>query len=112
MTDLLTRIREKVIEAVPEIGASIPCGHHPCAYSYHVITGRTIHLADVLLAIEWERPLTLGRSIGVNGNEGLFMLNEITGTKTIWNLREDDLEKQAPETQEFIGKLLGEGLTK
>lgn len=150
MTPLLTRIREKVIQAVPEImdlqfgfrlllekkspyaygtvgeeyllagdyyatephqhlafscvrGEVIDIGALP-AYNW---LGRTIHLADVLAAIEWERPLTLGRSVGVDGNEGLFMLNETTGAKAIWNLRKDSIEDQTIEVQEFLGEILG-----
>ncbi len=65
----------------------------------------TIRLADVLVTIDSnfaKNPYQIG-GLGVAMN-GMFFKNEVPLTQ--WNLREDDLSKQSPETLQFLAELL------
>jgi|ERR1700735_2616515 len=73
------------------------------------ILGRPIRLADVLLAIGPDnQPIT----VDANGIITSFKANPkdwespIFDKQVDWNLRADDLEKQSPETIEFLYDLL------
>jgi hypothetical protein len=111
MTDLLTPIREKCIDANPELdkswahvvvdenGRKISCGHREL--------GRPIRLADVLLAMDYHKPghkkcVTTGGSFA-----SIASFGPVYFVESHWNLREDDLEKQSAETLEFLANLLG-----
>lgn len=60
------------------------------------ILGRPIRLADILLAMNTNLKIS---KVAMEG-----WLEIITGEK--WNLRADDLEKQSPETIDFLANLL------
>lgn len=68
-------------------------------------TYRSIHLSDVLLAMK-------GKRIYVNDEGGIGhyeegFLDHIVHWKVPWNLRDDVLEHQTPETLAFLASLLG-----
>lgn len=74
--------------------------HYVGSSSKGKIIGRTIRLADVLLALQRGSTnkrfifITLG---GIDGLMDLILL---------WNLKDDNLDHQSPETIDFIHKLL------
>ena len=94
--DKIQKIREKCIEANPEINEIIlpdyPNGRH-----------RTIRLADVFLALKSLDPKTFQETlkdlvIGIeNGKKIMF-----------WNLKDDNIENQTPPTVNLILNLLNE----
>jgi hypothetical protein len=98
----LDLIRQKCIEANPDIekAQEVPCYCHNDPKCINA-PKRPIRLADVLLAI--------GQKYGDH-------VLEFSGVETCsleaarsvrkWNLREDDLTKQSPETLEFLASLL------
>jgi hypothetical protein len=113
MANKLQVIREKCIEANPEIKSDLmECPECRLAVFWdgsRVLKQRPIRLADVLLAI--------GNMLIVVDAEGNFyrlkmMLNwkvpRITKDSHLgkWNLRADDLSQQSPETVDFIYSLL------
>lgn len=106
MTDLLTRIREKCIEANPDIQRStrmhVRLDENDLGKREYkkVYWSRPIHLTDVLAAIEQVQPQSISMDAATT-------LATNWGGRSKWNLRADDLEKQSPETLEFIGSLLG-----
>lgn len=95
--ELIERIREKCVEVNPEkdwypTEAGRYTSPEPC------------RLADVLLAMK----------VPAKDDEDFVSINQfgnfsLTGQHSVlfWNLREDDLTKQSPETLVFIGKVLG-----
>lgn len=104
MTDTLQKIREKCIEANPERGW---CGDEDCR------NHDTIRLADVLLAIGVMKGYFVEKDGSQHSREliAINALGHILGAYGRilcdgWNLRNDDLEAQSPETVEFIGKVL------
>lgn len=75
------------------------------------IASRTIRLADVLLAMRKTDQSWYVRYDGVffkweKFTEGGSGHHGIESTYVEWNLREDDLEKQSPETIEFLANVL------
>jgi hypothetical protein len=83
----LETIRQKCIEANPDLQYRLE----------HLIASDTfevgpIRLADVLLAMH-------SRDSGWTPKEVMRLLS-------LWNLREDDLTKQSPETIQFLASLL------
>lgn len=71
---------------------------------WHTVIGREIRLADVLLAIKNNQPGERGKEVLHICSEGLSA--EIQQLVCIWNLKQDSLEAQSPETIEFITNLL------
>lgn len=72
-----------------------------------VKAARPIRLADVLLVMNIEFVRTDSPAhMNFWLNDGHFCAG-INRAGIRWNLREDNLEKQSPETVEFIGKVLG-----
>jgi len=66
------------------------------------IIGRPIRLADVLLAIGKQKG---HHKMSEGYNAGCFTLTA-SWEKESWNLKENDLTKQSPETIDFIHKLI------
>lgn len=105
MTPLLTRIRAKCIEANPRVCSNCQWreteGEHALTRIGRTyckkFAPRTIHLADVLLAIKMFSTKTRAR----RETDVLRLCCDK------WNLHEDDLEKQSPETLQFLGEILG-----
>lgn len=64
------------------------------------VAARTVRLADVLLAMK-------SVCLEVRWFEGSDAFMSLDGDNALWNLREDDLEKQSPETIEFLANVLG-----
>jgi hypothetical protein len=89
----LDLIRQKCIEANPEIMATRNCTHPNCQYAEHTFSGRSIRLADVLLAI-----------FEADAEERADEL--IHGSVKVWNLRKDHLNEQSEETIDFLADLL------
>jgi hypothetical protein len=78
-------------------------GSHLEGYVYRII-GRPIRLADVLLAMdEFMHPNA--QMLVTTSGEFDDCVHSTFQAK--WNLREDDLTKQSPETIAFISKVLG-----
>lgn len=83
------------------------CSHCICL-EWHEDFVRPIHLADVLLAIENQKEVTvLIDSLGcfmtvMPGEQPVF----VSALKAQWNLRKDTLTDQSDETLEFIANLL------
>lgn len=78
--------------------------YHTSDNRYVEILGRPIRLADVLLAIEKNRTTDF---FFVTTTDFLCMQDSKTDEELmVWNLREDDLSKQSPETLEFLANLL------
>ena len=94
MTTTLEAIRAKCIEANPEKATRNESLLLTAPFS-GIITRRddTIRLADVLLAI------------GEYCISAAVILVDRNNAAR-WNLREDDLENQSPETIAFLGKVL------
>jgi hypothetical protein len=102
----LDLIRQKCIEANPKIARRKVCDEEVCAIDLN------IRLADVLLAVQklGSEQLWIGASIrdgyacwlGVDDNNAIISFAEDKS----WNLREDDLTKQSPETLAFLADLL------
>jgi hypothetical protein len=96
--ELIEQIRAKCIEVNPEKD-----------WRYDTLTDsnewvKTVHLADVLLA------MPVGIHLKTMGEQARIVAydeeDEHIGLEW-WDLKNDDLEKQSPETIEFIGRVLG-----
>lgn len=104
-------IKQKIQELVPEVAEpKVVNGYHSL---HRYVIENSITLAVVLRAIRQ----VAGEGIVVD-MDGLFGTIIANGTdKTVvnwddknavsWNLIEDDFDEQSPETQAFIGKLIG-----
>jgi hypothetical protein len=106
MTDKLETIREKCIEANPEIHRVFDnwASTHDRDEEQFTHEERPIRLADVLLAMEGEPYF-----IGTDGcwqrwDDNLGLIS--CAMQNSWNLHEDDLTKQSPETVDFLYALL------
>lgn len=106
----LETVRGKVIEANPEIKNRItPVVGKRGGITYQTHTP-VIRLADVLVAIGDDYAV-IGNGVFLRyksfnrlGQDGDWILADRNAR---WNLREDDLSKQSPETLAFLAKLLG-----
>ena len=87
-------------------GWYLPNGKGYMTFEPYKILGRPIRLADVLLAL-WEKrikPLEGWLFVDIQGQ---FISGIDLEEKGIfWNLKEDDLSKQSPETIKFLTELL------
>ena len=119
MTPLLQRIREKVIETVPDIVErnGIPetwCKNHGGImrnYSEPCTCIGPITLADVLRAIERNRkPNAFKLSVDTKGYMTLFNYKWEEQKQVDWNLSLP-LEDQDPELHAFLAKVLGVEVT-
>jgi hypothetical protein len=114
MNEKLELIRQKCIEANPEI--AIPCGCpkggmywdgqacEKCGGTEY--KSRPIRLADVLLAIPTDGIEWSMKKDRVGLRQSLGFKKEPTDW-VHWNLRKDDLNKQSEETIDFLAGLLG-----
>jgi hypothetical protein len=88
----LEAIRQKCLE-------EMPCTKHPKAVECTCdLPSRPIRLADVLLA------MNIGEFTTTDEIEKES--SEVHTLVLLWNLREDDLTKQSPETIDFLTDLL------
>lgn len=112
MDQKIEQIRAKCIETNPEIRK------RPCVLSFNGRkeigvpdnNGPEIRLADVLLAIHAKFPTT-ERFYGIDTEGEFGQFSDTEGMVAMeplvyWDLRNDDLEKQSPETIEFLYNLL------
>lgn len=72
-----------------------------------IIIGRPIHLADILVAIDVDQKVKSINNLEYLSNEMEHLWSVAKGLIHKWNLRQDDLEKQSPETIDFIANVLG-----
>lgn len=101
MDKTLEAIRQKCIDANPEIKDR--------EYVYKGIRGglaistinAPIRLADVLLAIAWH-----GKEYACGSGDNVAEFSFTGSEPPYWNLRDDNLEKQLPQTVDFIGSVL------
>lgn len=126
MNKKIQLIREKCIAANPEIGTAkcpyscqeghlilpdyseVPGGCPNCVKEgKYLPNGRTITLADVLLAIPRNKSAK-AQAVSMNGDFLDFDedMKEYKIVGSAWNLRTDDLESQSPETLLFLSELL------
>lgn len=121
MTSNLEQLKKKIQEANPEImevkfGCEIRTPfttyvigkHTPDKENVIEILGRPIRLADVLLALENEYQAQ-DKSYAVDGEGTFIFVNkdvEMTWVNGSWNLKSDSLDKQSPETINFLMELL------
>jgi hypothetical protein len=119
MTSNLDLIRQKCIEANPEIRTSrfrcLCAENGRCSYKDHNRVGREVRLADVLLAMNKKLNDEASGAVIIAGDDGTFGIvytdrpgyeKYVNWQSEEWNLREDDLTKQSEETISFLYDLL------
>lgn len=112
MKDLLEKIRAKVIEANPEIESRIRWTKVDPQFDgtdkgVEERLPAPIRLADVLLAINRSDQRKQGHE-WVISTAGQFcdISRGYRWEAVLWNVENDDLEKQSEETLEFLAKVL------
>lgn len=73
--------------------------------NWHIL-GRPIRLADVLLAMQNKDMGCIGRSMNGDFLNCDDDMNNLTEVGSRWDLANDSLDNQSPETIEFLSKLL------
>lgn len=130
----LEQLRKVIVEAVPEIGGpenikkgtilrhnegwettaigpvdehggvSVTNGYGP-ASTFGIVASRPIRLADIFLALQ---PILSTVSQGTCSQYMCLLIEGASwrGENICWNLRQDDLFQQSPETTDFLHSLL------
>lgn len=102
----LQQLKSVIQAANPDIGAERECD---CP-SHETVHGRPIRLADVLLAFS-TKPISAafrddGRLMIQKGSEWLSAMDVPNKLFINWDLANDSLDNQSPETIEFLINLL------